>query len=196
MLFLPGAGGDPQFWRPAGDRLPSNWSKTYLAWPGLGAQSPVDGVAGLDGLVGIVESHLGREVVDLVAQSMGGVVALLTAIKNPARVRRLVLCVTSGGIPMDGLGAHDWREDYHTAFPNASDWIYSSIPDLTQSLVKIIHPVQLIWGGSDPISPIAVGKRLEALLTGASMCIVEGGDHDLAVVHADEVAQIIERHLR
>ena len=65
------------------------------------------------------------EPVDLVAQSMGGVIAARIALAQPNLVRRLVLCVTSGGVDMAGLGAADWRADYRKSFPNAAAWITS-----------------------------------------------------------------------
>jgi len=30
VLFMPGVGGDPQFWKPVADRLPTEWQKTLL----------------------------------------------------------------------------------------------------------------------------------------------------------------------
>jgi hypothetical protein len=36
LLFLPGAGADPAFGRPIGDRLPETWEKVYLGWPSIG----------------------------------------------------------------------------------------------------------------------------------------------------------------
>jgi len=34
ILFLPGAGGSPAFWRPVADRLPAGWTKVHFGWPG------------------------------------------------------------------------------------------------------------------------------------------------------------------
>jgi surfactin synthase thioesterase subunit len=54
LLFLPGAGADPAFWRPLGDRLPATWEKVYFGWPGLGAQPPSPDVNGLEDWVSSV----------------------------------------------------------------------------------------------------------------------------------------------
>ncbi|HEY9217342.1 MAG TPA: GNAT family N-acetyltransferase, partial [Phenylobacterium sp.] len=90
LVFLPGAGADPHFWRPLADRLPAAWSKRFLGWPGLGDQPADADVNSVDDLVRLVEAQLGDGPADLLAQSMGGVVALQVALRNPGKVRRLV----------------------------------------------------------------------------------------------------------
>ena len=89
-IFLPGAGADPDFWRPVGDRLPADWGKIYLGWPGLSDQPAQPGVEGLEGAIGLVEAQMAEGPVDLLAQSMGGLIAMLTVLRHPAKVRRLV----------------------------------------------------------------------------------------------------------
>ena len=32
VLFLPGAGASPDFWKPAGALLPADWQKEYFGW--------------------------------------------------------------------------------------------------------------------------------------------------------------------
>jgi hypothetical protein len=58
LIFLPGALGAAAFWHPVGARLPAEWQKVYLAWPGLGAQRPDPDVRGFDDLVRRVEAEL------------------------------------------------------------------------------------------------------------------------------------------
>ena len=116
ILFLPGAGASPDFWKPVGALLPADWSKEYFGWPGLGDQPHDPAIKGMDDLVRMVAARMDGPV-DLVAQSMGGVIAARLAIEQPQNVRRLVLTVTSGGVDMAGLGASDWRADYRKSFP-------------------------------------------------------------------------------
>ena len=111
VLFLPGAGGSPDFWKPVGSHLPAEWPKHYFGWPGLGHQPHDPAIGSLDDLVKLAVREI-DEPVDLVAQSMGGVIAARIALERPFQVRRLVLCVTSGGVDMAGLGAADWRQQY------------------------------------------------------------------------------------
>ena len=133
--------------------------------------------------------------VDLVAQSMGGIIASRLAIERPHNVRRLVLTVTSGGVDMAGLGASDWRESYRKSFPRAAAWITESRSAPSLPVEKIAAPTLLLWGDSDPISPAAVGRHLQSRIPDAHLHIVAGGDHDLAQTHAAEVAPLIARHL-
>ena len=121
ILFLPGAGASPDFWKPVGDRLPKAWPKEYFGWPGLGDQPHDPAIKGIDDLVHLVGARM-DEPVDLVAQSMGGVIATRLALERPGRVRRLVLTVTSGGVNMTKHGAADWQADYRRSFPRAAGW--------------------------------------------------------------------------
>jgi pimeloyl-ACP methyl ester carboxylesterase len=195
LLFLPGVGADPDFWRPAGDRLPESWTKTYLGWPGLGHQPHDPRVQSVEDMIAYAADRLGEGATDVVGQSMGGVIALQLALRYPDRVRRLVLAVTSGGVDMSGLGATDWRPDYAREFPKAVSWIRDWRPDYASDLSRVTHPTLLLWGDSDPISPLGVGKRLQNLLPNTEMRVIEGGAHDLAVTHAEEVAPLIRAHL-
>ncbi len=194
ILFLPGAGASPDFWKPVGSRLPGDWPKHYFGWPGLGHQPHDPAISGIDDLVQLVAARMDQPV-DLVAQSMGGVIAARIAIERPRLVRRLVLSVTSGGVDMAGLGAVDWRPDYRRSFPQAAGWITAagSSPDLP--VEEIAAPTLLIWGDADPISPVAVGRHLAARLPDARLEIVPGGNHDVAATHPDRVAALIARHL-
>jgi pimeloyl-ACP methyl ester carboxylesterase len=194
ILFLPGAGASPDFWKPVGARLPADWPKEYFGWPGLGRQPHDPLIRGIDDLVRLVSARM-DEPVDLVAQSMGGVIAVRLALERPDRVRRLVLSVTSGGVDMVGLGAADWRADYRRSFPEAAAWITDSRASPPLPVERVAASTLLVWGDADPISPVAVGKHLAGRMPAARLHVVPGGDHDVASTHAAEVATLIERHL-
>lgn len=194
VLFLPGAGGSPDFWKPVGDRLPMEWSKHYFGWPGLGDQPHEPSIKGVDDLEQLVTAQIAGPV-DLVAQSMGGVIAARIALARPALVRRLVLCVTSGGVDMAGLGAADWRPDYRKSFPNAAAWITSIGASPGLPVERIVAPTLLIWGDADAISPVAVGRHLESRIPNARLHVVPGGDHAVAQEKPDLVAKLIAAHL-
>ncbi len=194
VLFLPGAGGSADFWKPAGDRLPAEWAKHYFGWPGLGDQPHDPRIKGIDDLQQLVTAQIDGPV-DLVAQSMGGVIAARIALARPALVRRLVLCVTSGGVDMAGLGAADWRPDYRKSFPNAAEWITSMAASPGLPVERIVAPTLLIWGDADAISPVAVGRHLESRMPNARLHVVPGGDHAVAQAKPDLVAELIAAHL-
>ncbi len=194
VLFLPGSGASPDFWKPVGSRLPAEWSKHYFGWPGLGRQPHDPAVKGMDDLIAMVVARMDGPV-DLVAQSMGGVIAARIALAHPRLVRRLVLTVTSSGVDMASFGASDWRIEYRKSFPDAAEWIYEPRAAAPLPVERIAAPTLLIWGDSDAISPLAVGKHLEARLPNARLHVLKGGDHDLASARPDEVAPLIARHL-
>ena len=53
ILFLPGAGGSPDFWKPVSALLPADWSKEYFGWPGLGHQPHDPSIKSIDDLKGL-----------------------------------------------------------------------------------------------------------------------------------------------
>lgn len=195
LIFLPGVGADPNFWRPLGERLPADWEKVYLGWPGLGHQPPSPDVSGWEDLVRLVEDQLGDEPCDLLAQSMGGAIALATALKRPDRVRRLVLSVTAGGVDVGALGAADWRGGYHAEYPNAARWVLERWGDRSAEIAMVGQPTLLIFGDADPIAPAAVGRRLAELLPNATLKVLPGGDHGLVASRPAEIVGWICDHL-
>ncbi len=194
ILFLPGAGGSPEFWRPVGDRLPVDWRKTYLGWPGLGAQPHDPDVQGLDDLVALAARHIDEPCI-VAAQSMGGIVAVRLALAHPDKICGLVLTVTSGGIDLTKHQPSDWRRDYARNFPNAAPWIMSARADHSADLHRITAPTLLIWGDADKISPVSVGEELSRLLPSSKLHVVAGGTHDLVQERAAEIAPMVQAHV-
>jgi pimeloyl-ACP methyl ester carboxylesterase len=192
-FYLPGAGGSASYWSDVASLL--GGESTFLSWPGLGAEPHSPLVRGIDDLVTLVLEQL-TEPTNIIAQSMGGLVAVKVALAAPHMVRRLVLAVTSAGLPVADLGGANWRPDYKREYPNAASWIMSLREDLSAELGTLDTPTLLLWGDNDPISPPAVGARLAALLPMARLHVVSGGSHDLAQTHAAEIAPLIAAHLR
>lgn len=191
-LFLPGAGGSASFWRPLADRM--GIEGKFFSWPGLGNEAPDPGITSLDDLVAMVVEAIDGPV-NIVAQSMGGVVAIKAALAKPQFIQKLVLAVTSGGLPLTEFGAADWRGDYYRSFPNAARWISAPAVDYSDEIKTIKAPALLLWGDSDPISPVAVGERLSQLLSHSELHVLAGAGHDLAQTHAPVVADMIGAHL-
>ena len=194
LLFLPGALGRMDFWLPAAELIRHPAQKTHVGWPGFGPTPADPGVNGIDDLVAMVVDQLDGPCA-LVAQSMGGIVAIRAALARPERVTHLVLAATSGGMDIAGLGAQDWRALVRRDFPALPDWFINEHEDLTGQLSKLRMPVLLLWGDADPISPVAVGQKLAHHLPHASLQVFNGADHDLAYTHAAAVAALIGQHL-
>ena len=197
LLFLPGAGASASFWQPVADLLPEEWPKVMLSWPGLGNEPHDPTVRGLDDLVDMVSACIAMSPtrVDLIGQSMGGLIAIRAALRHTYRIRRLVLTATSGGLDVASLGGSNWRPDYRESFPNAAPWITETHADHTTEIPRITTRTLLLWGDQDDISPPPVGERLLSLLPNATMQIIKGGDHGFPHDMPVETATAIARHL-
>jgi pimeloyl-ACP methyl ester carboxylesterase len=114
---------------------------------------------------------------------------------RPHWVTHLVLCATSGGLPMASLGAADWRENVRTSLSHLPDWFATETTDLSDRLPEVATPTLLLWGDSDPFSPIAVGERLARQLPQARLEVIPDGDHDLGLHHAKRLAPLVQAHL-
>lgn len=195
ILFLPGAGGKRTFWRPVADLLPAHYERVFLEWPGHGTVPPDPRVSSFDDLVALVLDRMDRPA-DLVAQSMGGAVAIRAALDRPAMVRRLVLTATSGGIDLSRFGAEDWRPPYRREHPQAAAAsLLKHGDDFSERIRTITAPTLLLWGDSDPISPVAAGEYLAGLLPRSTLIVVPGGSHMFAEERAEIVAPYIASHL-
>lgn len=202
LIFLPGAGGDPAFWQPVADALAQHPALAQspqhrLGWPGFAGLPADPSVHGLDDLAARVVQLIDTspQACALIAQSMGGVIAVLAALARPAKISHMVLTATSGGIPMAEHQAEDWRPAFFAAHPTLPRWFGDDRRDLRPQLRHLHIPTLLLWGDADPISPISVGQQLAATLPQAQLLIQPGGAHDLAKTHAMQLAVPIARHL-
>jgi pimeloyl-ACP methyl ester carboxylesterase len=195
LVFLPGAGGSAAFWRPVAERLADVGPAHLLGYPGFDGTPMDPAVGSLDALFAWVLARLPPGASHVVAQSMGGVLAARLAVEHPARVARLVLAATSGGVDVARLGAADWRPEYRASLPGAPGWFVDDRTDLTARLGAIRAPTLLLWSDSDPVSPLSVGRFLAARIAGARLEVVRGGSHAFASERPDEVAPLVRRHL-
>jgi pimeloyl-ACP methyl ester carboxylesterase len=193
-VFLPGAGGRRSFWHPVAGRLGLG-EAVLVGWPGFGDEPLDPSIQRLSDLTRWVLDHVEGEF-DLVAQSMGGVVALHLALEAPDRVRRLVLCGTSGGVDFGSIEREDWRPDYLREMPESTPrWFVDDRTDITSRLSEIQAPALLLWGADDRIVPPEAGQLLAALLPQARLVVIPGAGHDVAQTKAAEVAKEIASFL-
>lgn len=194
-VFLPGSGGSRSFWEPACAHLALGDDEVRLGWPGFDDE-PIDpNVHDLSDLARFVLDRI-EDQFNLVAQSMGGVVALQVALAAPEQVRRLVLCATSGGVDFGDIDVEDWRPAYLREMPESTPrWFVDDRTDVAGRLGEIATPALLIWGGEDRIVPPAAGRLLAGLLPDARIVVISGAGHDVAVTHAAEVAAHIRAFL-
>lgn len=194
ILFLPGASGNSQFWHPVAEALETPIAAHHMGWPGFGNTPPNSNVSSLHHLALLALAEIDRPTV-LVAQSMGGVVAVQIALERPELITHLVLTVTSGGMNLSDLGAEDWRTEFETHNPNLPRWFLDDHTDLSARLHELRMPVLLLWGGADPLSPVRVGQRLAQLIPNARLEVFPEAGHDLGCTHARAVARFIDEHL-
>jgi pimeloyl-ACP methyl ester carboxylesterase len=195
VVFLPGASGTGQFWAPVAALLPESWDRMLVDLPGLGDVPADPRVRAFDDLVTLVLTTI-TEPIDLVAQSMGGVIAINVALARPDAVRSLVLTATSGGVDLSTYGVEDWRQDYRAEFPNAAAFVTAPYPrDLSDQLGDVRAPSLLLWADRDPISPVAIGQYLESKLPRAKLVVLEHEGHSFGRDRADLVAPLIQNHL-
>jgi pimeloyl-ACP methyl ester carboxylesterase len=195
LVFLPGASGRSTFWRPVAERLRDLGPSLLLGWPGFGGEPPDPSIHGLDDLYRWLLRRLPAGSFDVVAQSMGGVLAARLAIEEPERVTRLVLVATSGGVDVSGLGGEDWRADYRASLPDVPDWFVADRTELTDRLGSIRAPTLLLWSDADPVSPLPVSDLLLARISGARRTVIPGATHAFAEERPDEVAEVLRDFL-
>jgi len=194
LIFLPGAGGNRTFWMPVSNLLDHSSVREFIEWPGIGGVEGDPSIKSINNLADSVAIKIDQPTA-IIAQSMGGVVGLLSILKRPELVTHLVLVVTSGGIPVDDIRSEDWRPAYIEANPSYPDWFTNYTGDLTDKLMGINIPVLLIWGDADPISPVSIGEKLNGIFPNSQLEVITGGDHGLANTLSKNVAPLIQKHL-
>jgi pimeloyl-ACP methyl ester carboxylesterase len=165
-----------------------------MSWPGYSGIPPDPAIKGIGDLATRLLARIDRPSA-LIAQSMGGVVAMHAALRRPELITHLVLSATSGGMQMEAFGAEDWRPAVLDGHPGLPDWFIRYRSDLTTELSALRIPTLLLWGGADPISPVQAGRRLASVLPQAELHIIPDGGHDLACTFASQVAPLIDRHI-
>jgi pimeloyl-ACP methyl ester carboxylesterase len=195
FTFLPGAGGRADFWRPVAERLADLGPARLLGYPGFAGVPADPGVASLDGIMPWLLARMAPGPSHLVAQSMGGVLAIRLALEAPERVSSLVLVATSGGVDVAALGGTDWRPDYRRELPGVPDWFAADRTDLSARLGELRVPTLLLHSDADPICPPKVAEHLASHIAGARRICVRGGTHMFGEERPDEVAQAIRDHL-
>ncbi|HEY3587554.1 MAG TPA: alpha/beta hydrolase [Myxococcaceae bacterium] len=195
LVFLPGAGGRASFWQPVAERLADLWRSLVFGYPGFG-DSPVDPtIESLEDLFRWLVEQLPAEPSHVIAQSMGGVLAVRLALERPELVSGLVRVATSGGVDVARLGGAEWRQDFRTSLPAAPRWFVDDRTDVTDTLGKIRAPTLLLWSDVDPISPLSVAHFLAGRIRDSRIVTVTGGSHAFANERPDEVASFIRAHL-
>ena len=195
IVFLPGAGGRAGFWKPVADAIELPLAKVLIGWPGFGDVPADPAVTKLTDLVDYVFNQV-QQPMYLVAQSIGGVVAMLMALKRPQLIEKLVLVGTSGGVDMTQFSGEDWRPDYLRDLPEtAPTWFVDDRTDVTHSLSSIQAPTLLMRGEDDHTSPSGVADLLSRNLPNAQLRTIPQAGHQLPREQPIKVAAAIQAFL-
>ncbi|MCO8080545.1 alpha/beta fold hydrolase [Acinetobacter lwoffii] len=195
LVFLPGASGSQHFWQPLRAALTEYQDQQVIAYPGFDGVAPNLVIQNLYDLQEFVKEKIENDSI-LIAQSMGGVLAVGLALKHPQKVKGLVLLATSGGLNLQSFHCADWRTDYREHFKTAPDWFVQDQTEFSRiQLESLDVPILLIWGDHDPLSTVQLGQYLAGIFKNAKLHIIQGGDHFFANTHANQVAMLIQDYL-
>ncbi len=195
IVFLPDAGGRAGFWKPVAEAIGLPLKQVFLGWPGFGDTPPDPSVSKLTDLVDFVFKKV-QQPMHIVAQSMGGVVALLMALEQPDLIEKLVLAGTSGGMDITPFNAEDWRLDFTKEMPEATpSWFVDDRTDISSSLGSIQAPTLLMRGEDDAISPPAAMEYLSRMIPDTQLCVISKAGHLMPREQPAEAAAAIRAFL-
>ena len=92
-----------------------------------------------------------------------------------------------------GVGAALWIRKVQR--PRRFEGSHLGEADLILALIATIATTLLLWGDADPISPVAVARRLAELLPNSVMAVIRGGTHAVALEQPEAVAEAVIAHL-
>ena len=195
LVFLPGASGSQHFWQPLRAALTEYTDQQVIAYSGFDSIVPNLATQKLYDLQEFVKEKIEDDSI-LIAQSMGGVLAVGLALNHPQKVKGLVLLATSGGLNLQSFHCADWRTDYRELFKTMPDWFEQDQTEFSRiQLESLDIPILLIWGDHDPLSTVQLGQYLAGIFKNAKLHIIQGGDHFFANSHANQVAMLIQDYL-
>ena len=165
-----------------------------------------------------------EERITLLGHSNGGRIAAAFTAKYPGRVSHLIL-IDSAGIIDRGLRAilkkylfefvaktgkkiirsssvrnllyrAIGEQDYNRADPILKRTMINLISEnLDPSFAKITVPTLIIWGGNDKITPISDGKKINELIHGSKLEVIDTAKHSPQFTHPQKTTEIILKFL-
>jgi pimeloyl-ACP methyl ester carboxylesterase len=213
VVLLHGLSGSHRWWLRALHRLAARYSVHVPELVGFGSSRPARRQPNIPEAAELILAWLdvlGIERCALVGHSMGGQIAIHIAARAPERLTRLVL-VSAAGIPRPVSLSETARFVAEMVPPRA--WghpgflpvialdalrtgpftmlraaRYLIAADVRPFLPRITTPTLLIWGKSDPLTPIAHGREMQQAIPGARLVVLDGAAH---VPMADRPAEFL-----
>lgn len=156
----------------------------------------------------------------IIGHSFGGRIAIRYAVKNPGKVKKLIL-IDSAGIRPSSPAARLKRISFWTLAklgkkitqnPQARKFLYqlarekdyhNADTNLAKTMVNVIQDDQkqeipyvkahtlIIWGSNDKTTPLSHGRFMSHHITGSSLKIIDGAGHSPQYTHHQQTAQHI-----
>ena len=127
--------------------------------------------------------------------SDGGIIALLTAIRHPETVGRLIVC--GANTTPKGLKWRTRREIKKDYKKTKSDLIAMMLrePNITDIQLKGIRvPTVVVAGEKDIIAPKHT-QYIAETIPGATIHIMEGENHGSYVIHSDKLKSVVKDYI-
>jgi pimeloyl-ACP methyl ester carboxylesterase len=202
--------------RSIGPRLQRDFSVSAFDRRGHGRTADTDEPFHYDSMVEETVAFLellgGRA--HLVGHSDGGVVALLTALKRPDLVNRVVAVganfhfdavATTGNLTFEGPDFEEWAVDYGASSPDGIAHarvvadkalkLFATEPTLTpRDLARVTRPVLVMVGDDDAVD-LSHTVMLYQSLPEAQLAVVPGASHGVLKEQPKACARLIRRFL-
>ena len=141
-------------------------------------------VGGLQKFVNRFIEYRSYNNIHLMGNSLGGHVALVHILKNPERIKSLIL-TGSSGLFENGMG---------DTYPKRGDKEYIR-NNLGEELNQVKQPTCLIWGNNDTITPPFVGKEFQRLIPNSELHFIDKCGHAPMMEVPEEFNRILEGFL-
>ncbi len=194
-----------------------------LDLPNFGASQVNESICSIDDygrFIGDFANKLKLRDYTLVGHSMGGQIAIHAVSSDLVQPKRLVL-IGSAGIRdnrkvyktflklMSGIFRHITPKRLKNRFYNAIGSDYNAdLSDVHKKVIKhtlsadvlaaaaaVSVPTLLIYGSKDISTPLAMGEKFAAAITGSKLEVIDGENHWLHQTSADKVASIIKEFI-
>ena len=213
VLLIHGANDHAGTWFAVAPALAKRFRVVIPDLAGHGESAPASGPIPISQIIEQLEATDGDSLT-LVGNSLGGWMALLFALRNPARVRRLVLEASGGltrplGVPLvarDRAEAEVILRAVHGPRYVAPEWVVEALllraadspmlrlteaqeHEVEPRLGEIRVPATLVWGADDGVLPLDYAEELRSAIPGAELKVIEGAAH---IPHLQQPGRFLE----
>lgn len=229
LLLVHGSGGGAALWEEFMNRLAPDFRVAALDLSGHGESPDKEDYVERDTYVGDVQaaiSALGGPPPVLCGHSMGGAVAMLTALRHPESISALILAGTGARLRVLPAIFEQLKADYPAAvkstcdftFPDKSqenlaqvlsntmtkagrdvtvrDFTLCDNFDIMPEVGKITHHTLVVGGEKDMMTPPKYSKWLHENIPNTSLRIIPGCGHMSMMEAPDELARACREFLK